>query len=173
MTREEKKQAIEDLTVELREVKNLYLTDIAGLNSAETSALRRLCFKSNVKLSVVKNTLLSKAMEASKRDFGDLKDILKGNTSLMFSQVGNAPAKIIKDFRKKSEKPSLKGAFVEESIYIGDDQIPILVSLKSKEEVIGEIISLLQSPTKKIISSLKSGGGKISGILKTLSNKNQ
>ena len=173
MTREEKKQAIEDLTVELREVKNLYLTDIAGLNSAETSALRRLCFKSNVKLSVVKNTLLSKAMEASKRDFGDLKDILKGNTSLMFSEVGNAPAKIIKDFRKKSEKPSLKGAFVEESIYIGDDQIPVLVSLKSKEEVIGEIISLLQSPTKKIISSLKSGGGKISGILKTLSNKNQ
>lgn len=173
MTREEKKQAIEDLTVELSEVKNLYLTDIAGLNSAETSALRRLCFKSNVKLSVVKNTLLSKAMEASKRDFGDLKDILKGNTSLMFSEVGNAPAKIIKDFRKTSEKPSLKGAFVEESIYIGDDQIPILVSLKSKEEVIGEIISLLQSPTKKIISSLKSGGGKISGILKTLSNKNQ
>ena len=173
MTREEKKQAIEDLTVELSEVKNLYLTDIAGLNSAETSALRRLCFKSNVKLSVVKNTLLSKAMEGSKRDFGDLKDILKGNTSLMFSEVGNAPAKIIKDFRKKSEKPSLKGAFVEESIYIGDDQIPILVSLKSKEEVIGEIISLLQSPTKKIISSLKSGGGKISGILKTLSNKNQ
>ena len=100
MTREEKKQAIEDLTVELSEVKNLYLTDIAGLNSAETSALRRLCFKSNVKLSVVKNTLLSKAMEASKRDFGDLKDILKGNTSLMFSEVGNAPAKIIKDFRK-------------------------------------------------------------------------
>ena len=173
MTREEKKQAIEDLTVELSEVKNLYLTDIAGLNSAETSALRRLCFKSNVKLSVVKNTLLSKAMEASKRDFGDLKDILKGNTSLMFSEVGNAPAKIIKDFRKESEKPSLKGAFVEESIYIGDDQIPVLVSLKSKEEVIGEIISLLQSPTKKIISSLKSGGGKISGILKTLSNKNQ
>ena len=173
MTREEKKQAIEDLTVELSEVKNLYLTDIAGLNSAETSALRRLCFKSNVRLSVVKNTLLSKAMEASKRDFGDLKDILKGNTSLMFSEVGNAPAKIIKDFREKSEKPSLKGAFVEESIYIGDDQIPILVSLKSKEEVIGEIISLLQSPTKKIISSLKSGGGKISGILKTLSNKNQ
>ena len=173
MTREEKQQAIEDLTAELSEVKNLYLTDIAGLNSAETSALRRLCFKSNVKLSVVKNTLLSKAMQASKRDFGDLKDILKGNTSLMFSEVGNAPAKIIKDFRKKSEKPFLKGAFVEESIYIGDDQIPILVSLKSKEEVIGEIISLLQSPTKKIISSLKSGGGKISGILKTLSNKNQ
>ena len=173
MTREEKKQAIEDLTVELSGVKNLYLTDIAGLNSSETSALRRLCFKSNVKLSVVKNTLLSKAMEASKRDFGDLKDILKGNTSLMFSEVGNAPAKIIKDFRKKSEKPFLKGAFVEESIYIGDDQISALVSLKSKEEVIGEIISLLQSPTKKIISSLKSGGGKISGILKTLSNKNQ
>ena len=173
MTREEKKQVIEDLTSELSEVKNFYLTDIAGLNSSETSSLRRLCFKSNVKLSVVKNTLLVKAMEASERDFGDLKDIIKGNTSLMFSEVGNMPAKIIKDFRKKSEKPFLKGAFVEESIYIGDDQISTLVSLKSKEEVIGEIIGLLQSPVKNIISSLKSGDGKLSAILKTLSNQKQ
>ena len=173
MTREEKKQVIEDLTSELSEVKNFYLTDIAGLNSSEPSSLRRLCFKSNVKLSVVKNTLLAKAMEASERDFGDLKDILKGNTSLMFSEVGNMPAKIIKDFRKKSEKPFLKGAFVEESIYIGDDQISTLVSLKSKEEVIGEIIGLLQSPVKNIISSLKSGDGKLSAILKTLSNQKQ
>ena len=173
MTREEKKQVIEDLTSELSEVKNFYLTDIAGLNSSETSALRRLCFKSNVKLSVVKNTLLAKAMEASERDFGDLRDILKGNTSLMFSEVGNMPAKIIKDFRKKSEKPFLKGAFVEESIYIGDDQISTLVSLKSKEEMIGEIIGLLQSPVKNIISSLKSGDGKLSAILKTLSNQKQ
>ena len=173
MTREEKKQVIEDLTSELSEVKNFYLTDIAGLNSSETSALRRLCFKSNVKLSVVKNTLLAKAMEASERDFGDLKDILKGNTSLMFSEVGNMPAKIIKDFRKKSEKPFLKGAFVEESIYIGDDQISTLVSLKYKEEVIGEIIGLLQSPVKNIISSFKSGDGKLSAILKTLSNQKQ
>ena len=171
MTREEKKQVIEDLTSELSEVKNFYLTDIAGLNSSETSALRRLCFKSNIKLSVVKNTLLAKAMEASERDFGDLKDLLKGNTSLMLSEVGNMPAKIIKDFRKKSEKPLLKGAFVEESIYIGDDQISTLVSLKSKEEVIGEIIGLLQSPVKNIISSLKSGDGKLSAILKTLSNQ--
>ena len=162
-----------DLTLELSEVKNFYLTDIAGLNSSETSALRRLCFKSNVKLSVVKNTLLAKAMEASERDFGDLKDILKGNTSLMFSEVGNMPAKIIKDFRKKSEKPFLKGAFVEESIYFGDDQISTLVSLESKEEVIGEIIGLLQSPVKNIISSLKSGDGKLSAILKTLSNQKQ
>ena len=173
MTREEKKQVIEDLTSELSEVKNFYLTDIAGLNSSETSALRRLCFKSNIKLSVVKNTLLAKAMEASERDFGDLKDLLKGNTSLMLSEVGNMPAKIIKDFRKKSEKPLLKGAFVEESIYIGDDQISTLVSLKSKEEVIGEIIGLLQSPVKNIISSLKSGDGKLSAILKTLSNQKQ
>ena len=112
-------------------------------------------------------------MEASERDFGDLKDILKGNTSLMFSEVGNMPAKIIKDFRKKSEKPFLKGAFVDESIYIGDDQISTLVSLKSKEEVIGEIIGLLQSPVKNIISSLKSGDGKLSAILKTLSNQKQ
>ncbi len=171
MTREEKKQVIEDLTSELKEVKNFYLTDLAGLDSSETSALRRLCFKSNVKLSVVKNTLLAKAMEASERDFGDLKNTLKGNTSLMFSEVGNLPAKIIKDFRKKSEKPYLKGAFVEESIYIGDDKISTLVSLKSKEEVIGEIIGLLKSPVKNVISALKSSDGKLSAILKTLSNK--
>lgn len=171
MTREEKKQVIEELTTELKEVKNLYLTDIAGLNSSETLALRRLCFKSNIKLSVVKNTFLAKAMKASKRDFGELKNTLKGNTSLMFSEVGNAPAKIIRDFRKTFDKPFLKGALVEESIYMGDDQIPTLASMKSKEEVIGEIIGLLKSPVKNIISALKSSDGKLSGILKTLSSK--
>ena len=171
MTKEEKSQVIEKLTAELSDAKTLYLTDTAGLNAQDTSALRRACFKANIRLSVVKNTLLSKAMDASDKEFGDLKEVLKGNTSLMFSEIGNAPAKVIKDFRKKSEKPILKGAYIEEAIYIGDDQIDALESIKSKEELIGEVITILQSPAKNIISALQSGGSNISGILKTLSER--
>ena len=171
MTKEQKAQEIQDLTEELSSAKNLYLTDIAGLDAVQTSALRRACFKANVKLSVVKNTLLAKAMESSDKDFGNLHEILKGNTSLMFSEVGNTPAKLIKDFREKSEKPVLKGAYIEEAIYIGDDQIDLLESIKSKEELIGDIITLLQSPAKNVISSLQSGGSKISRILRTLSER--
>ena len=111
-------------------------------------------------------------MQASKRDFGELTSVLNGNTSVMYSDVGNAPAKVIKTFRKKSEKPFLKGAFIEEDIYIGDEQLNILVDIKSREELIGEVVTLLQSPAKNLISALKSGGGKISGIIKTLSKKN-
>ena len=172
MTKEEKILEIENLTTRLKDVKNLYLTDIAGLNAKETSSLRRACFKAGIKLSVVKNTLLERAMKDCGKDFGELKDLLKGNTSLMFSKSGNGPAKIIKDFRKKSDKPILKGAFIEETVYVGDDQINNLVALKSKEEVIGDIISILQSPAKNLISALKSGGGKVSGILKSLSERN-
>ena len=171
MTKEQKVQEIQDLTDKLSSVKNLYLTDIAGLDAVQTTALRRACFNSNIKLSVVKNTLLQKAMEASNKDFGNLKEVLKGNTSLMFSDVGNTPAKLIKNFRKKSEKPLLKGAYIEEAIYIGDDQIEVLESIKSKEELIGEVITLLQSPTKNVISALQSGISNISGILKTLSER--
>jgi len=171
MTREQKAQEIQVLTEKLSSAKNLYLTDISGLDAVQTFALRRACFKANIKLSVVKNTLLAKAMEASDKDFGNLKEVLKGNTSLMFSEVGNAPAKLIKDFRKKSEKPVLKGAFIEEAIYIGDDQISVLESIKSKEELIGDVIVLLQSPAKNVISALQSGGSNLSGILKTLSER--
>ena len=119
----------------------------------------------------VKNTLLEKAMEASEKDFGELPSILKGNTSVMYSETGNAPAKVIKAFRKKSDKPLLKGAFIESAIYIGDEQLDALVDIKSKEEMIGEIIGLLQSPAKNVVSALKSSGGKLAGILKTLSEK--
>lgn len=168
MTREEKLNAIEDLTATLADNSIIYLADISGLNAQATSNLRRACFKANVKLAVVKNTLLAKAMEASDKDFGELTNVLKGNTSLMLSEVGNSPAKIIKEFRKKSEKPLLKGAFIEEAIYIGDDQIGTLASIKSKEELIGDIIGLLQSPAKNVISALQSGGRKLSGILKTM-----
>ncbi len=171
MTREEKSQVIEALTAELADNTNIYLTDISGLNAVDTSNLRRACFKANVRLSVVKNTLLEKAMEASDKDFGELPTTLKGNTSVMYSETGNAPAKVIKAFRKKSEKPLLKGAFIEEAIYIGDEQLDALVDIKSREELIGDVITLLQSPAKNVISALKSGGGKLSGILKTLSEK--
>ena len=171
MKKEQKVQEIQNLTEELSSVKNLYLTDIGGLDAVQTTALRRACFKANIKLSVVKNTLLAKAMEASDKDFGNLHETLKGNTSLMFSELGNTPAKLIKDFRKKSEKPILKGAYIEEAIYIGDDQIDALESIKSKEELIGEVITILQSPAKNIISALQSGGSNISGILKTLSER--
>ena len=171
MTREEKSQVIEALTAELAQSSNFYLTDLSGLNAVMTSNLRRACFKANVKLSVVKNTLLEKAMEASEKDFGELPSTLRGNTSVMYSETGNAPAKVIKAFRKKSEKPFLKGAYIEEAIYIGDNQLDLLVDIKSKEELIGEIIGLLQSPAKNVISALQSSGGKLSGIIKTLSQK--
>ncbi|MEP3208611.1 MAG: 50S ribosomal protein L10 [Maribacter sp.] len=171
MTREEKATVIEDLTAQLAENSTIYLADISGLDAMNTSDLRRACYKANVKLSVVKNTLLAKAMEASDKEFGELPEVLKGNTSLMFAEVGNAPAKLIKTFRKKADKPLLKGAFVEEAVYIGDENLDTLVSIKSKEEMIGEIITLLQSPAKNVISGLKSGGSKLSGILKTLSEK--
>ena len=171
MTREEKSQVIEELTAQLADNAHIYLTDISGLDAGNTSDLRRACFKANIKLAVVKNTLLEKAMEASDKDFGDLPKTLKGNTSVMYSETGNAPAKVIKAFRKKSDKPLLKGAFIEEAIYIGDEQLDALVDIKSKEELIGDIVALLQSPAKNVISALESSGGKLAGIVKTLSEK--
>ena len=171
MKKVEKIKVVDDLTTRLKETKNLYLTDISGLNASQTSDLRRACYKANVKLSVVKNTMLARAMDASEINFGEIKDVLKGNTSLMFSESGNIPAKVIKDFRKKIDKPILKAALIEEAIYIGDDQIEALVSIKSREELIGEIIQLLQSPAKNIISALSSAGSNISGVLKTLSER--
>ena len=171
MTREEKSQIIKDLTGRLTENSIIYLADISGLDASQTSNLRRACFKANVNLAVVKNSLLAKAMEKSDKEFGDLPDTLKGNTSIMISETGNAPAKVIKEFRKKSDKPILQGAYIEEAIYIGDDQLNSLVSIKSKEELIGDIITILQSPAKNVISALQSGGNKLSGILTTLSEK--
>lgn len=171
MTREEKSKVIEDLTAQLAGTNVVYLADISGLNAETTSNLRRACFKAGIQLEVVKNTLLGKAMEASDNDYGDLATVLAGNTSILISENGNAPAKIIKEFRKKSDKPLLKGAFIHHAVFIGDNQLDALIALKSKDEVIGEIIGLLQSPAKNVISALKSGGGKIAGIVKTLSER--
>jgi large subunit ribosomal protein L10 len=171
MTREEKSKVIENLTAQLTDSPIIYLADISGLNALQSSNLRRACFKAGVKIAVVKNTLLEKAMESSDKDFGALPETLKGNTSIMTSDTGNAPAKVIKEFRKKSEKPLLKGAYIEEAVYVGDDQLENLVNIKSKEEVIGDIIGLLQSPAKNVISALKSGGNTIAGLVKTLQER--
>lgn len=171
MKKEEKNIIINELTEQIKNNKHFYLTDISKLNAADTSNLRRKCFDQNIKLRVVKNTLLKKAMEKSEQEFDDLYDVLKESTSIMFTEIGNVPARLIKEFRKTNEKPLLKAAFVEECLYIGDDQLETLVNLKSKEELIGDIIMLLQSPMKTIVSSLQSGGQKITGILKTLSEK--
>ena len=154
MTREEKSIAIEDLTAQLADVNVVYLADISGLDAGTTSDLRRACFKAGIKLEVIKNTLLAKAMEVSANDYGDLSSTLKGNTSIMIADTANGPAKIIKEFRKKGTKPLFKGAYINQEIYIGDELLDSLVAIKSREEVIGEIIGLLQSPAKRIISAL-------------------
>ena len=171
MTREEKSRVIEDLTAQLAGTNVIYVADISGLDAETTSNLRRACFKAGIKLEVVKNTLLEKAMETSENNYGDLPTTLKGNTSIMIAEIGNSPAKVIKEFRKKSDKPVLKGAYIDEAVFIGDEQLEALASLKSKEEVIGDIIGLLQSPAKNVVSALKSSGGKLAGIIKTLSEK--
>ena len=154
MTREEKSIAIKDLTATLADSNIMYIADTSGLDAETTSNLRRACFKAGIKLEVVKNTLLAKAMEASSNDYGDLASTLKGNSSIFIADVASAPGKIIKEFRKKSEKPAFKGAFINGEIYIGDNLLDSLATLKSKEEVIGEIIGLLQSPAQRVISAL-------------------
>ncbi len=172
MKKEEKSLVIDSLVEQLANNSHFYLTDVASLDAVKTSDLRRACFKKNIKMLVVKNSLLKKAMErSSAKDYQPLLGSLKGSTAIMFSEVGSDPAKLIKKFREKNDKPVLKAAFVEESVYIGDDQLDTLASIKSKDEVIGEIISLLQSPAKNIVSALQSGGGKLAGIVKTLSER--
>jgi large subunit ribosomal protein L10 len=172
MTREEKNKAISDLTETLQSNEIIYLADISNLDADATSRLRRQCFKSEITLQVVKNTLLKKAMESVEgKDFSELYGVLKGNTSIMYCETANAPAKLIKDFRKKTEKPLLKAAYVQEAVFVGDDKIDALASLKSREELIADVIMLLQSPAKNVISQLQSGGQKLTGILKTLSEK--
>jgi large subunit ribosomal protein L10 len=172
MTREEKSREIELLTEALEGSDVMYVTDIAGLDAAQTTNLRRLCFKADIKLNVVKNTLLRKAMEKSSKNFEDLYPTLKGSTSIMLSETGNAPAKLIQDFRKKKQtKPVLKGAYIQEAVFVGDHNLEALSALKSKEELVAEIIALLQSPAKNVISGLKSGGATLAGLLKTLEER--
>lgn len=172
MKRSEKFEVIEQLTNEINSYSHFYIADISGLNAEVTSNLRRLCNKREVKLVVVKNKLLRKALENSTKDTAELYDVLKDNTSILFSNTGNVPAKLIKEFAKKNKKPVFKAAFVEECAYIGENQLDALVDIKSKEELIGGIIAMLQSPVKNVVSALQSGGQTIAGVLKTLEERN-
>ena len=171
MRKEEKNQLVDAIVNDLNNNNVIYLADTSELNAETTSNLRRLCFSRDIKLNVVKNTLLKRAMVKSDKNLEELYDALKGPTSLMFSDTGNGPAKLIKDFRKKSDRPILKGAFVEEVAYLGNDQLEALVNIKSKEELLGDLIALLQSPVKNVISALQSGGQNLTGVLKTLSER--
>ena len=172
MTREEKSQMIVELTETINDANVFDLTDTSELNAEQTSNLRRECFKSGIQLKVVKNTLLHKALEAVEgKDFGPLLETLKGNTSLMVAEAGNAPAKLIKEFRKQHEKPILKAAYVEEECYVGDDQLGNLAEIKSKDELIGDVIMLLQSPMKTLVGQLQSGQNTVGGLLKALEER--
>jgi len=172
MKKEDKGIIIDKIADTLKEYSCFYLVETAGLNAERTSDLRRACFKSDVKLMVVKNTLLHKALEKVGGEYGELYPALKGATSIMFSNVGNAPAKLLKDFRKKDDVlPRLKAAYVEETVYVGEDQLETLASIKSKNELIADVVALLQSPAKNVVSALTSGGSKLHGILETLSKK--
>ena len=173
MKKEDKGLIIKELQATLGQYSHFYLADIGGLNATQTSELRRTCYKQDIKLLVVKNTLLQKALENLDTDFSEIYGSLKGETSMMLSNTGNAPAKLIKEFSKsnKSKKPLLKAAYVEESFYIGENQLEALVSIKSKNELLGELIGLLQSPAKNVVSALQSGGNTIHGVLKTLGER--
>jgi large subunit ribosomal protein L10 len=172
MTREEKENIISAITEKLQKYPNFYITDTSNLPSDTTSSLRRECFNQGVAIYVAKNSLIRKAMEKSGNvAYEPLFETLKGTTALMFSETGNIPGKLIKEFRKKSDKPVLKSAYIDTAVFIGDNQLDTLASIKSKNELIGDIISLLQSPAKNVISALQSSGGKLAGIVKTLSER--
>ena len=172
MKSSEKKVIIESLQEQINSYSHFYLTDISGLNAEKTSALRRLCFNQNVKLVVVKNTLLRKALESSNKNVEEIYEALKGNTSVMFSENANTPAKLIKDFSKKHKKPVLKGAYVQESVYLGENQLEALIAVKSKNELIADVVAMLKSPMNTVLSQLQSGGNIIHGVLDTLKERN-
>jgi large subunit ribosomal protein L10 len=173
MNKNEKNEVIDSIVALLDGNQNFYLADISGLSAAKTSLLRRQCFGSNIKLTVAKNTLIKKALERQNKDYGNLYDVLHGGTSILVAEDYKAPAKLIKEFRKTSDKPILKAAYVQETVFIGDNQLETLVKIKSKNELIGEVIGLLQSPAKNVISGLKgSAGNKIAGLVKALQERN-
>ncbi|OAQ41605.1 50S ribosomal protein L10 [Pedobacter psychrophilus] len=172
MRKEEKQEVVSALTEKMKEYGNFYITDTSSLTVAKINNIRRKCFEKEIGMQVVKNTLIKKALEQLDGDVSPLFEILKGSSSIMFSTNANAPAKLIKELRKgKEEKPVLKAAYVDSAVFIGDNQLEALVNLKSREELIGEIIGLLQSPAKNVISALQSGGNKLAGIVKTLQER--
>lgn len=172
MRREDKKVIIDSLTEQLNDNNNFYLTDISELDAEQTQKLRALCFKHNISMTVVKNTLLRKAMDATEKELEGLYEVLVGNTSIMFAEAGNAPAKMIKEFRKGSDRPILKGAYIEEMSYVGDDQLDFLTSIKSKNELIADVVALLKSPLNNVMSALNAGG-KVHSLLQALEEREQ
>ena len=171
MKREEKQVIIDNLTEQIKAYKHIYISDISELDAAATQDLRKACFNAGIKLIQVKNTLLRVALDGLDTDYQEIYTVLKGSSAVMLSETGNAPAKLIKEFRKNHDKPVLKAAFVEECAYVGENQLDALVSIKSKEELLGDIVLLLQSPMQKLISALESGKNTIGGVLKTLEDR--
>lgn len=171
MKKEEKNEIVLSLKDKMTSHNSFYITDTSNLTVAQVNVIRRKCFEKGIKFQVAKNTLIKKAMEATGNDYAELFSALKGSSSIMFSTVGNLPAKLIKELRATGDKPVLKAAYIDSAIFMGDNQLEALVRLKSKEELIGEIITLLQSPAKNVISGLKSGSGKLAGVLKTLEQR--
>ena len=171
MKKEEKHEVVLALTETIAEYGNFYITDTANLSVAKINDIRRKCFDNDIKMQVAKNKLIRKAMEASEGDYSEMFDVLKGSSSILFSKSANAPAKLIKQLRKTGDKPILKAAYIDSSVFIGDNQLDALVNLKSKEELVADVIALLQSPAKNVISALMSGGNKLAGIVKTLQER--
>lgn len=171
MRKEDKNTVVDNLVENINEYSHFYVTEAGGLNAEKSSNLRRECFKKDVKMVMVKNTLLRKALEQVEGDFNEMFETFKGTTAVLFSNTGNVPAKLIKEFAKANTKPTLKSAYVEESLYIGENQLEALCNIKSKDEVLADVVALLQSPMKNVVSALQSGGSTIHGLLKTLGEK--
>jgi len=171
MTKEEKIDLVAALTEQIKENGNFYVTDTSNLSVAKVNDIRRKCFEAEITMQVTKNSLIKKAMEAIGADYSSMEGALKGSSSLLFSKSGSAPAKLIKQLRKKGDKPVLKAAYIDSAIFVGDNQLDTLVNLKSKEQLVGEIIGLLQSPAKNVISALQSGGNILAGVVKTLQER--
>ncbi|MFP4663023.1 MAG: 50S ribosomal protein L10 [Bacteroidales bacterium] len=169
--REDKNKQIDILAEEVNKFEHFYLTDAQGLNAEESTILRKNCFEKEVKLTVVKNTLFKRALDKADGEFDELYDLLKNNTTVMFTNTANAPGRVLKDFLKNHDKPIFKGAYAAESVYVGEDQLEVLASLKSKEELLGDIVMLLQSPAQTVVSQLQSAGQKIAGLTKALAEK--
>jgi len=171
MNKEEKYDLVLALTEQIKEYGNFYITDTSDLTVAKINDIRRKCFESDIKIQVAKNSLIRKAMEAAGGEYTEIYDVLKGSSSILFSKSATAPAKLIKELRRTGDKPVLKAAYIDSASFIGDNQLDALTKLKSKEQLIGEIIGLLQSPAKNVVSALQSGGNTLAGVVKTLQER--